>query len=117
MVKYHFKQEEELMTNMIVSMSLDYGRCGKVKGVFLVSKEDFELAKKLNPQVYFGEILGKHSEVYCDFNEISFEVKTEDQEKVNALIEMDMHSSGYDPFEYLEMHSPEWREGEVNKVG
>lgn len=30
---------------------------------------------------------------------------------------MDMHSSGYDPFEYLEMHSPEWREGEVNKVG
>lgn len=33
------------MTNMIVSMSLDYGRCGKVKGVFLVSKEDFELAK------------------------------------------------------------------------
>lgn len=105
------------MTDMIVSMSLDYGRGGDVEGVFLVSKEDFELAKKLNPQVYFGEILGKHSEVYCDFNEISFEVKTEDQEKVNALIEMDMHSSGHNPFECLDEHSPDWRDGKENKVG
>ncbi len=104
------------MTDMIVSMSLDYGRCGDVKGVFLVSKEDFELARKLNPQVYFGEILGKHSEVYCDFNEISFEVKTEDQEKVKALIEMDMHSNGHNPFDYLDEHSPEWRNGKVNAV-
>lgn len=95
---------------LLVEMSLDYGRMGSLEGLFLVDEADFELAQKLNPQVYFGEVLGKHSEVYCDFNEMSFRVKTDDPAKIAMLKDMDMVSSGHDPFEYMHDHNADWRE-------
>lgn len=95
---------------LLVEMSLDYGRMGDLKGLFLVDKADFELAQKLNPQVYFGEVLGKHSEVYCDFNEMSFAVKTDDSAKIAVLKEIGVVSSGHNPFDYLHDHNADWRE-------
>ena len=40
----------------------DCGRMGDVEGLFVATEE--ELANKIDKEVYFGEILGKHSEVY-----------------------------------------------------
>lgn len=40
----------------------DYGRNGEVSGVFVA--EDTEVEEIIGNEVYFGEILGKHSEVY-----------------------------------------------------
>lgn len=103
-------------TEMVVKMNLNYGRMGSLEGVFIVDKDEFDLAVKLNPQVYFGEVLGKHSEVYCDFNDISFEVKAKDPEKIALLVEMGVLGSGHNPFEYLGEHNPEWREGNERRI-
>ena len=82
-------------------MELDYGRCGSIDGVFVVEREDFLLALKQNPNVYFGEVLGKHSEVCPDFKEIDFEILSEEQDKIEWF-EATIGSSGYNPFDILE---------------
>lgn len=101
---------------LLVEMSLDCGRMGDLDGLFLVDKADFELAQKLNPQVYFGEVLGKHSEVYCDFNEMSFTVKTDDAAKIAVMKEIGVVSSGHNPFDYLHDHNADWREDGGHKM-
>jgi hypothetical protein len=88
-------------------MDLDYGRSGSIDGLFVVSREDFDLAVKHNPNVYFGEVLGKHSEVCPDFNEIDFEVLSEEQDKIEWF-EQAIGCSGYNPFDKLEEN--DWKD-------
>ena len=40
----------------------DCGRAGDVEGLFIATEEEVE--NLIGSEVYFGEILGKHSEVY-----------------------------------------------------
>ena len=84
---------------ILVEMSANFGRQGNLEGLFVVSLADFELAQKVNPQVYFGEVLGKHSEIYCDFNYMNFSVKTDDPAKIAVIKEFGVSISGYNPFD------------------
>ena len=53
--------------------------------------------------MYFGEILGKHSEVYGELSEGDFELKTNDQEFIEKFEDIfrENYSQGYNPLEYL----------------
>lgn len=78
----------------------DYGRNGEVEGLFVATDE--EINKALGMDVYFGEILGKHSEVYGklegdDLEKIDLDSET--VEKVSKLIGDTW--SGYNPLSYL----------------
>ena len=79
----------------------DCGRQGDVTGLFVADAEEIENA--IGMRVYFGEILGKHSEVYGELEEDDIEVISEDQEKIDWLIGlMDGWTiSGYNPLHYL----------------
>lgn len=49
---------------------VDYGRMGEIEGLFIADED--EVKRSIGKQVYLGEVLGKHSEVYFDLEEEMF---------------------------------------------
>lgn len=77
----------------------DFGRMGSLEGVF--AADESEVEKLVGKKVYFGEVLGKHSEVYVVFDKEDFKVVTDDQSFIDRFVELKL-SSGYDPRHYYE---------------
>ena len=76
-------------------------RGGDVEGLFVEDSDVVENA--IGSDVYFGEICGKHSDVYGTLDEEDLTVVSEDQEKINWLVDILGRSiSGYNPFDYIE---------------
>lgn len=75
-----------------------FGRMGSIESVFVAN--DADVARFIGKEVYFGEILGKHSEVYFDLEESQFEVLSED-ERVICVIEEYVGSVGHNPIERM----------------
>lgn len=87
----------------IYEFEWDYGRAGCVSGMFIADKSEVEQA--IGKQVYFGEILGKHSEVHGTLEEDDFTMKTDDQAFIELFIEIlgiKNTISGYNPLSYLD---------------
>ena len=76
----------------------DVRRGGNVSGIFVATDE--EVAKAIGEEVYFGEILGKHSDIYGTLEETDLTKITSDQDFI-AKFEEFKCSSGYNPLEYL----------------
>ena len=83
---------------------------GELQGLFVADKES--VAKIMNKKVYFGEVLGKHSEIFGIVEESDISILSEDQEFIEKLIEImpktgrtftkSLTVSGYNPFSYLD---------------
>lgn len=97
---------------VIAKFHWDCGRMGEVDGLFVADKADLEAA--YGKQVYFGEILGKHSEVYGELGTDAVTILTEDQDFIAKFIEImgDGTISGYNPLEYLSEEADEEDEEE-----
>ena len=50
------------MGKVLVHFEWDCGRQGMVDGLFVTTQEKIDAA--IGTEVYFGEILGKHSEIF-----------------------------------------------------
>ena len=78
----------------------DCGRMGEVEGLFIA--EESAVKKAIGRKVYFGEILGKHSEVWgaLDKNDVKALNIPSD---VVLLLEKEIGEtiSGYNPLDYL----------------
>jgi hypothetical protein len=83
----------------IYKMTIDCGRMGDLYGQFVATKE--AIAELIGTEVYFGEVLGKHSEVNVVMKEKYFQMVTDDQ-KVVEMFEKYNFSSGYCPFDYID---------------
>ncbi len=75
-----------------------YGRMGRIEATFVKDQDDVKNA--IGRYVYFGEILGKHSEVSFDLEENQFELMTDDQDFCKKFLELKLES-GYNPFDYF----------------
>ena len=71
---------------------------GSVRGLFVADEEEVQNA--LGKEVYFGEILGKHSEIYGTLTEDDLTVITKDPNEVK-FVEEKIENWGYNPLEYL----------------
>lgn len=71
------------------------GRMGDVEGVFKAKKSFVESV--IGNNVYFGEILGKHSDVYGTLGEEDLEIISED-----PIVVMNTPESGYNPLKYMQ---------------
>jgi hypothetical protein len=78
---------------------LDCGRMGTLEGVFVA--DDSIVTASLGKTVYFGEVLGKHSEVMCTLEEGHFTLLSQDS-NVCDIIEEYIGSTGYNPLSYLD---------------
>lgn len=78
----------------------DCGRMGDIEGLFIAEKETVQAI--IGKEVYFGEVLGKHSEIYGILEEKELEIKTDDQEFI-AQFEQEVGTgtiSGFNPLDY-----------------
>lgn len=87
------------MSKILVEFYWDCGRMGDLDGLFVTTKED--LAAIYGEKAYFGEVLGKYSEVSGTICENDFCIKTENQEFI-ALFEELIGQTGYNPFDYIQ---------------
>lgn len=85
----------------LYSFYWDCGRAGGLQGLFVA--EESEVNKIMGKEVYFGEVLGKYSEVYGTVDEGDIEVVSDDQEKIEWLVSiLGTDISGYNPLNYYE---------------
>jgi len=78
--------------------TMDCRRQGRVVGLFVA--DDSEVKEAMGKEVYFGEILGKHSDVSGTLSEDEFKVLTDDQDFIDKFLKFECHS-GYNPLHYL----------------
>lgn len=91
----------------------DCGRSGEVSGVFICTKQ--QIADAVGKEVYFGEILGKHSEVYGTLDDGDIEILSDDPKVIEVLLGVfpDGEISGYNPLSYIqETDEEDYEEGE-----
>lgn len=79
-------------------MDFKCGRQGNLESIFISTKEIVNYLIENKLQVYFGEVLGKHSEVFGDFepNEITF--ITSDENVIKVIKDYGL-TNGIDPTE------------------
>jgi hypothetical protein len=82
----------------------DFDCFGSLDGIFVA--DDVDIANAIGRSVYFGEILGKHSEVTDDLTEDSFEVVTDDQDFIQKFQALGCES-GWNPVKLLRRRDEE----------
>lgn len=86
---------------LLVEFYWDAGRMGHVEGLFVATED--ELEKAYGKYVYFGEILGKHSEVSGTLDREDITIKSDDQVFIGQLTHLLGDSiSGYNPLDYIQ---------------
>jgi hypothetical protein len=85
----------------------DCRRAGHVRGLFVATDE--EIKAGIGKAVYFGEILGKHSEVQGTLEEKDLERLTDDADFIAKFEQYDC-ASGYNPLKYFQDEEEEMDE-------
>ena len=79
----------------------DFGRMGTIDSIFVA--DDKEVKEAIGKTAYFGEILGKHSDIIKDLEEKDFIVTTTDQDFIDKFIKIfGKYACGYNPLEYID---------------
>lgn len=80
----------------------DCSRQGSVEGLFVA--DESEVVEVIGKTVYFGEALGKHSDINGTLEAGDFTVVTDDQDFSTKLVAVIGHTtvSGHNPLSYLE---------------
>lgn len=81
-----------------------FGRMGELSGRFVLDEEgQKELEDSYGRTVYFGEVLGKHSEIYLDLKPEHIKVITDDQVFLNRAEELKIDlDTGFNPLNYID---------------
>lgn len=87
------------MKKAIYKFTGDCGRMGTLEGVLISTKERVDKLIESEISVYFGEVLGKHSEI-CGRIEKDEMVFVSDNEETIKVVEEHVLTSGFNPFNY-----------------
>lgn len=87
----------------IFKLNFDCGRSGALSGVFVSTQERVNALINSGVDVYFGEVLGKHSEVFGPIEESEVEFITDDPNFIE-IFEKHGLETGFDPFNYNTIH-------------
>lgn len=86
------------------SFFLDCGRMGYLEGLFIASES--ELSPIIGKDIYFGEVLGKHSEIFCEASWDNIKLVSDDTDFINKLMDIVTDGyrtvSGYSPLDYFD---------------
>lgn len=84
------------MTKGLYKFYWDCGRMGDLQGLFFADSVD--VAEAMGHEIYFGEVLGKHSEIYDDLKEADVTLLTSDPAIIKILSGFGIET-GFDPIE------------------
>ena len=94
------------MKKGVYKLEASYGRMGDLSGIFIATDSDVKKLISSKIKVYFGEVLGKHSEVYGAMDEGDIVLLTDSKDAVK-LVEKHGLSNGLNPFEYTSINFDE----------
>lgn len=83
----------------IYKMNANCGRNGNLYGIFIAEKEHVKVLIEKQIEIYFGEVLGKNSDVFGCLEEKEIELISEDQNLVKQFHKLKM-ATGFNPFHY-----------------
>ena len=92
--------------NRLIRFSFSAGRCGTLHGLFVADEEEWKFLQHLKEhktEIYFGEVLGKHSEVSGPLSDDDIDVLSENQSLIDELLQAnggDPDLLGYNPLDY-----------------
>lgn len=84
--------------NGVYRFKFDAGRNGTLHGLFVA--DDAEVKALMGRDLYFGEVLGKHSEVQGPLEESDIELVTQDETFVKMFVELGC-ATGFSPWDGL----------------
>jgi hypothetical protein len=87
------------------------GRMGDLNGLFVATNEEVE--KTIGKFLYFGEVLGKHSEVQGDLERKDIEIVSDDQEFIDKFIKNIGQSFGFNPLIYIYKRERDERDNDL----
>lgn len=92
----------------LYSFFWDYGRMGDLDGLFVA--EDSEINALIGKRIYFGGVLGKHSEIEGILEEGDITVKSDDQDFVTKFVEImgEGTVSGFNPLDFYDSEEDDW---------
>lgn len=97
--------------NNLYSFYVDCGRQGSLDGLFIATQE--EVDKAIGKEMYFGEVLGKHSDVQGTLESHEITLVSSDQDKVEWLLGLlGTCVSGFNPLECISQDDEEYDEDE-----
>lgn len=74
-----------------------YGRMGDLKGIFVA--EESEINAIIGEEIFYGEVLGKNSEIISILQKEDLEILSEDQKFIKKFIEI-IENFGFNPLDY-----------------
>lgn len=87
--------------NNLYSFYVDCGRQGSLDGLFIATQEQVD--KAIGSEMYFGEVLGKHSDIQGTLEAHEIKLVSSDQDKVEWLLELlGENVSGFNPLDYIQ---------------
>jgi len=84
----------------IYKLHYSCGRQGKLTGLFVEEEEIVDWLVKSGLELYFGEVLGKHSEVCGPLEKCDFSFISKDENVIDVILNNDL-CNGYNPFDTL----------------
>lgn len=91
------------MKKAIYKFHSDWGRMGYLEGVLISTKDRVEKLIESKIEVYFGEVFGKHSEVYGIIRKDNMTFISDNEEAVRVIEEYGL-TSGINPFQYTSIN-------------
>lgn len=95
---------ENLNEKAVYKLNVSCGRQGDLTGLFIAKKNHVKLLLENKLEVYFGEVLGKHSEIYGKIEEKEI-VFVSDSKDVIDVIETHQLENGFNPFDYTAINT------------
>lgn len=86
----------------IYNYKWDCRRMGTVESTFIATEAEVQAI--VGKQVNFGEILGKHSEIYGEIEESEITLVSQNPEAIKIVESLDILPTGHNPFWYLNCH-------------
>lgn len=91
------------MKKAIYRFYADCGRKGSLEGVFIATKQQVRKLISSEIQVYFGEVLGKHSEISGAIKKKDIVFLTDDSHAVEVVEKYNL-TNGFNPFNYTSVN-------------
>jgi hypothetical protein len=89
----------------LYSFFWDCGRAGSIEGLFIADKS--AVTRIIGKEIYFGEVLGKHSDVCAELEVEDVTIKSEDQELIAKLEGIfGQNICGFNPLDYVSRDTP-----------
>lgn len=86
----------------LYKLHVDYGRSGCLSGLFIAEKENMDKLVEDKTIIYFGDVLGKHSDIHGELTNEDFTMVTDDVNVIKLVRDYKLEN-GPNPFHYVDL--------------